>query len=103
MGCGADRDLLETFGRNVFLLDNTSLPQTVICSIRTSGQAGTELAAELYGAQATFFSVNGTSGAVMAMILSVLKGAKKSSFPATSISRLRPALFGGAHLFICSR
>jgi len=82
MGRGADPEMLDILGRTMFMFDNTSLPQTDNlqhpCGPVRQAQ---ELAAELYGAQATFFSVNGTSGAVMAMILSALKRGEKIIIP----------------------
>ncbi|MEG1525724.1 MAG: aminotransferase class I/II-fold pyridoxal phosphate-dependent enzyme [Clostridia bacterium] len=82
MGCGEDPEMLGTFGRELFLFDNTSLPQTDNlqhpCGPIKQAQ---ELAADLYGAQATFFTVYGTSGAVVTMILSTMNRGEKIIIP----------------------
>jgi arginine decarboxylase len=77
-GQGADRAMRELLGERALRFDNTSLPQTGNLQ-RAQGPilAAQELAADLYGAKASFFSVNGTSGAIMSMVLSVLKSGDK--------------------------
>ena len=68
----------ELMGDEALRFDNTSLPQT--CSLQHPSGALVEaqqLAAELYGSKEAFFVVNGTSGAIMAMIVSVLKTGDK--------------------------
>jgi len=71
-------EMRELMGDEALRFDNTSLPQT--CSLQHPSGALVEaqqLAAELYGSKEAFFVVNGTSGAIMAMIVSVLKTGDK--------------------------
>lgn len=78
MGHCIDPEFKELIGEKALRFDNTSLPQT--CSLQHPSGAlvkAQQLAAELYGARQSFFVVNGTSGAIMAMIVSVLKTGDK--------------------------
>ncbi len=77
-GQGADYALKELLGERALRFDNTALPQTDnLQHPRGPILRAQELAADLYGAKASFFAINGTSGAIMAMVLSVLKTGDK--------------------------
>lgn len=72
-GNGADREFKNFIGDNPFKIDVTVF-QLVDSLHHPTGpiKAAQELAADAYGADATFYSVHGTSGAIQAMIMSVV-------------------------------
>lgn len=81
-GQGADPEFLEFVGKNIHDMDVTIFkmvdglhnPKSVI-------KEAQELAADAYGVDHSFFAVNGTSGAIQAMILSVVKAGDKILVP----------------------
>ena len=77
MGFNADVSLMSE-------LDNIHNPTGIIKDAQ-------ELAAELYGAKAAFFSVNGTTGAIHAMLLSALSPGDKVLVP----RNVHRSVFGG--------
>ncbi|WP_338448970.1 aminotransferase class I/II-fold pyridoxal phosphate-dependent enzyme [Niallia oryzisoli] len=81
-GYGMDPDFREFIGKNALSidlinigpLDDLHLPKGII-------KEAQELAAKAFGADYTFFSVQGTSGAIMAMIMSVCEPGDKILVP----------------------
>lgn len=72
-GNGVDREFKNFIGENPFKIDVTVF-QLVDSLHHPTGpiKEAQALAADAYGADATFFSVHGTSGAIQAMIMSVV-------------------------------
>lgn len=97
-GKGIDPDFREFIGENVLSidliniapLDDLHLPKGII-------KEAQELAAKAFGADYTFFSVQGTSGAIMAMIMSVCKPGDKILVPRNVHKSIMSAIvFSGA-------
>ena len=81
-GHGVDKEFLDFMGVNPFSIDVTifkmvdGLHQPKSCI-----KAAQDLAADAYGVKKSFFAVNGTSGAIQAMIMSVVKSGEKILVP----------------------
>ena len=81
-GQGVDEEFSEFMGKNPFKIDVTLFkmvdslhnPKSVI-------KESQDLAADAYGSKRAFFSVHGTSGAIQAMIMSVLRPGEKILVP----------------------
>lgn len=81
-GVGMERQFKEFLGDNVFKIDVTLLK--LVDSLHHSTgviKEAQELAADAYGSDACFFSIQGTTGAVQAMILSVVGEGDKIIIP----------------------
>lgn len=81
-GIGIDSQFKEFIGDNPFKIDVTVF-KLVDSLHHPNGpiKKAQELAADAYGAKASFFSIHGTSGAIQAMILSVVKDGDKIIVP----------------------
>ncbi|MGM0899710.1 MAG: aminotransferase class I/II-fold pyridoxal phosphate-dependent enzyme [Bacillota bacterium] len=97
-GSGMDPEFREFIGENALSidlinigpLDDLHLPKGVI-------KQAQDLAAEAFGADYTFFSVQGTSGAIMAMIMSVCGPGDKILIPRNVHKSIMSAIvFSGA-------
>ncbi|MGG3466223.1 aminotransferase class I/II-fold pyridoxal phosphate-dependent enzyme [Neobacillus pocheonensis] len=97
-GNGMDPEFREFIGQNALSidlinigpLDDLHLPKGII-------KQSHELAAEAFGADYTFFSVQGTSGAIMAMIMSVCSPGDKILVPRNVHKSIMSAIvFSGA-------
>jgi ornithine decarboxylase len=81
-GQGVDKEFHEFMGNGIFSIDVTifkmvdGLHQPKSC-IKESQ----ELVADAYGVKKSFFAVNGTSGAIQAMIMTVVKSGEKILVP----------------------
>ena len=72
-GIGADKEFKDFLGENPFKIDVTVFKSVDSLHHPTGPiKEAQELAADAYGVDASFFSINGTSGAIQAMILSVV-------------------------------
>jgi len=72
-GYGADREFNDFIGPNPFKIDVTVFKLVDSLHHPTGPiKEAQALAADAYGADATFFSIHGTSGAIQAMIMSVV-------------------------------
>jgi len=81
-GNGMDEEFLEFIGRNPLKIDVTIFKMVDGLHHPTSHiKKAQELAADAYGVNQSFFAVNGTSGAIQAMILSVVKSGEKILVP----------------------
>ncbi|MBE3553808.1 MAG: aminotransferase class I/II-fold pyridoxal phosphate-dependent enzyme [Thermicanus sp.] len=97
-GKGMDEEFRQFIGENALSidlinispLDDLHAPHGIIMEAQ-------KLAAEAFGADHTFFSVQGTSGAIMAMVLSVVKPGEKIIVPRNvHKSVLSAIIFAGA-------
>lgn len=81
-GVGADMEFKKFMGENPFKIDVTVF-KLVDSYHHPTGpiKKAQELAADAYGSDACFFSVHGTSGAIQAMILSVVGAGDKILVP----------------------
>ena len=81
-GIGADEQFRSFMGDNPFKIDVTVF-KLVDSFHHPTGpiKKAQELAADAYGADASFFSVHGTSGAIQAMIMSVVGSGDKIIVP----------------------
>lgn len=81
-GVGADEEFKNFMGENPFKIDVTVF-KLVDSYHHPTGpiKKAQELAADAYGSDACFFSVHGTSGAIQAMILSVVGAGDKIIVP----------------------
>jgi len=81
-GIGIDSEFKEFIGDNPFKIDVTVF-KLVDSLHHPNGpiKKAQELAADAYGSKASFFSIHGTSGAIQAMILSVVKDGDKIIVP----------------------
>ena len=81
-GKGVDKEFYDFMGNGPFSIDVTifkmvdGLHQPKSCI-----KEAQELAADAYGVKKSFFAVNGTSGAIQAMIMSVMKAGDKILVP----------------------
>ena len=81
-GKGVDKEFYDFMGNGPFSIDVTifkmvdGLHQPKSCI-----KEAQELAADAYGVKQSFFAVNGTSGAIQAMIMSVIKAGEKILVP----------------------
>lgn len=81
-GQGMDPAFREFVGDNVLSIDLINIaPLDDLHSPKDAIQKAQQLAAEAFGADHTFFSVQGTSGAIMAMIMSVVGPGDKIIVP----------------------
>ncbi|MBM7870084.1 arginine/lysine/ornithine decarboxylase [Clostridium pascui] len=81
-GIGMDEEFKNFIGINPFKIDVTVFKLVDSLHHPTGPiKKAQELAADAYGADATFFSIHGTSGAIQAMIMSVVKSGDKIIIP----------------------
>lgn len=81
-GVGVDTEFKSFIGENPFKIDVTVFKQVDSYHHPTGPiKKAQELAADAYGSDACFFSVHGTSGAIQAMILSVVGAGDKIIVP----------------------
>lgn len=81
-GVGVDTEFKNFMGENPFKIDVTVFKQVDSYHHPTGPiKKAQELAADAYGSDACFFSVHGTSGAIQAMILSVVGAGDKIIVP----------------------
>ncbi|MDI6603598.1 MAG: aminotransferase class I/II-fold pyridoxal phosphate-dependent enzyme [Thermoanaerobacteraceae bacterium] len=81
-GKGMEKNFLEFVGKNVLSMDVTVFKQVDSLHKPTGPiKEAQELAADAFGADATFFCIHGTSGAIQAMILSVMGENEKIIVP----------------------
>lgn len=81
-GVGIDEEFKNFIGENPFKIDVTVFKQVDSLHHPTGAiKEAQELAADAYGADATFFSIHGTSGAIQAMIMSAVKDGDKILVP----------------------
>lgn len=81
-GQGVDEEFLEFMGTNPFKIDVTIFKMVDgLHHPKSCIKEAQELAADAYGVKKSFFAVNGTSGAIQAMILSVVKSGEKILVP----------------------
>ena len=81
-GVGVDTEFKDFMGENPFKIDVTVFKQVDSYHHPTGPiKKAQELAADAYGSDACFFSVHGTSGAIQAMILSVVGAGDKIIVP----------------------
>lgn len=81
-GLGMDEEFKKFMGENPFKIDVTvfKLVDSLHCPTGPIKKAQ-ELAADAYGSDASFFCIHGTSGAIQAMIMSVVKSGDKIIVP----------------------
>ena len=81
-GVGMDNEFKNFMGENPFKIDVTVF-KLVDSLHHPNGpiKEAQELAADAYGADATFFSIHGTSGAIQAMVMSVVSDGDKIIVP----------------------
>lgn len=81
-GVGVDEEFKNFLGDNPFKIDVTVFKQVDSLHHPTGAiKLAQELAADAYGADATFFSIHGTSGAIQAMIMSAVNDGDKILVP----------------------
>lgn len=81
-GVGADPEFKKFIGDNAFKIDVTVFKLVDSLHHPTGAiKKAQELAADAYGSDAAFFSINGTSGAIEAMIMSVVNAGDKIIIP----------------------
>lgn len=81
-GIGMDEEFKNFIGINPFKIDVTVFKLVDSLHHPTGPiKKAQELAADAYGTDATFFSIHGTSGAIQAMIMSVVKSGDKILIP----------------------
>lgn len=81
-GKGVDKEFYDFMGPNPFSIDVTIFKMVDgLHNPKSSIKEAQELAADAYGVKQTFFAVNGTSGAIQAMIMSVVKPGEKILVP----------------------
>lgn len=81
-GRGADKEFKQFIGENLFKIDVTVFKLVDSLHHPTGSiKKAQELAADAYGSDTAFFSVNGTSGAIQAMIMSVVNSGDKIIIP----------------------
>jgi len=81
-GVGMDTEFKDFMGENPFKIDVTVFKLVDSLHHPTGPiKKAQELAADAYGADATFFSIHGTSGAIQAMIMSVVTDGDKIIVP----------------------
>ncbi len=81
-GAGIEKDFYEFMGANPFKIDVTIFEMVDgLHNPKTHIKRALELAADAYGAKESFFCVNGTSGGIQAMIMSVVKAGDKILVP----------------------
>lgn len=81
-GVGMDNEFRSFMGDNPFKIDVTVFKMVDSLHHPTGPiKKAQELAADAYGSEATFFSIHGTSGAIQAMIMSVVSDGDKIIVP----------------------
>lgn len=81
-GNGVEKEFYDFMGENPFKIDVTIFEMVDgLHNPTTHIKRALELAADAYGAEESFFCVNGTSGAIQAMILSAVKAGDKILVP----------------------
>lgn len=81
-GVGMDKEFKNFMGENPFKIDVTVFKLVDSLHHPTGPiKKAQELAADAYGADATFFSIHGTSGAIQAMVMSVVTDGDKIIVP----------------------
>ena len=81
-GKGVDKEFYDFMGPNPFSIDVTIFKMVDgLHNPKSCIKEAQELAADAYGVRKTFFAVNGTSGAIQAMIMSVVKPGEKILVP----------------------
>lgn len=81
-GIGMDQEFRSFMGDNPFKIDVTVFKLVDSLHHPTGPiKEAQELAADAYGSEATFFSIHGTSGAIQAMIMSVVNDGDKILVP----------------------
>lgn len=81
-GVGMDEEFKNFMGENPFKIDVTVFKLVDSLHHPTGAiKKAQELAADAYGSDATFFSIHGTSGAIQAMIMSVVSDGDKIIVP----------------------
>lgn len=81
-GVGIDTEFKKFIGENPFKIDVTVFKQVDSLHHPTGPiKKAQELAADAYGAKASFFSIHGTSGAIQAMIMSAVNDGDKIIVP----------------------
>jgi len=81
-GVGMDKEFKDFMGENPFKIDVTVFKLVDSLHHPTGPiKKAQELAADVYGADASFFSIHGTSGAIQAMIMSVVTDGDKIIVP----------------------
>ena len=81
-GKGMDKEYFDFMGANLFSTDVTIFKMVDgLHHPKSCIKEAQELAADAYGAKKTFFAVNGTSGAIQAMIMSVVRPGEKILVP----------------------
>jgi len=81
-GVGADEEYKAFIGENPFKIDVTVFKSVDSLHHPTGAiKKAQELAADAYGADAAFFSIHGTSGAIQAMIMSVVTSGDQIIIP----------------------
>lgn len=81
-GQGIDEEFKSFIGENPFKIDVTVFKLVDSLHHPTGAiKKAQELAADAYGSDAAFFSIHGTSGAIQAMIMSVVKSGEKIIIP----------------------
>lgn len=97
-GIGADTEFREFVGDNVLSIDLINIaPLDDLHQPKGVIEEAQQLAAEVFGADYTFFSVQGTSGAIMTMIMSVCSPGDKIIVPRNVHKSVMSAIiFSGA-------
>lgn len=81
-GKGIEKEFYEFMGENPFKIDVTIFEMVDgLHNPKSHIKKALELTADAYGAQESFFCVNGTSGAIQAMIMSAVKAGDKILVP----------------------
>nr|AIE77287.1 arginine decarboxylase [uncultured bacterium pBIO2160] len=98
MGNAVEQSFKDFIGENAFKLDLINIePLDDLHHPKGIIKEAQDLAAEAFGADYTFFSVQGTSGAIMTMILSVCKPGEKIILPRNAHKSIISAvIFSGA-------
>lgn len=97
-GRGMDEEFRRFIGENALSIDLINItPLDDLHAPHGIIQEAQKLAAEAFSADHTFFSVQGTSGAIMAMVLSVVKPGEKIIVPRNAHKSILSAIiFAGA-------
>ncbi|MGD6818391.1 aminotransferase class I/II-fold pyridoxal phosphate-dependent enzyme [Metabacillus sp. 84] len=97
-GAGIDPDFREYIGENALKMDLINIgPLDDLHSPKGIIKDAQELAAEAFGADYTFFSVQGTSGAIMTMVMAVCRPGDKIIVPRNVHKSVMTAIvFSGA-------
>lgn len=98
-GAGMDPEFAAFIGRNALAIDLINIaPLDDLHHPHGAIYEAQQLAAEAFGADATFFSVQGTSGAIMTMVMAVCKPGDKIVVPRNvHKSVLAAIIYAGAH------